>query len=182
MRYQDFTLVLSEATERDGALELQVQATEAAGLPIIIEPVRSRCELARVRSLFSSDPAQPRDAAVQLDAGAALGSALLPAAVSQRLREALTRVRSRDEGLRIRIVGGDAVHCVPWEYALLQPERGEASETDFLALMPDVSIVRDQSIPLVAWSKTTMPFRIVAAAAHPACTGQIDVARERALL
>jgi hypothetical protein len=98
------------------------------------------------------------------------------------MREALTRVRSRGEGLRLRIVGGSAAHCVPWEYAVLPPDHGEPTETDFLALMPDVSIVRDQSIPLAAWPSTALPFRIAATAAHPACAGQLDVAHERALL
>ena len=182
MRYQDFTLVLSEAVAAGDSLELRVQATEAAGLPIIIEPVASRCPLAKLQLLSSSNPARPLAMAAQLDAGSALGSALLPGIIGQRWQDALTRVRSRGEGLRLRIVGGNLVHCVPWEYAVLPSDHGEATEMDFLALMPDVSIVRDQAIPLAPWPQTCLPFRIAATAAHPACTGQLEVARERTLL
>jgi pSer/pThr/pTyr-binding forkhead associated (FHA) protein len=182
VRYEDFTLVLSDVAEVEGALTWNTQVTAAAGLPTIIEPVKSRCDRRPLRALSSANSAPPPTMAVQLDAGRVLGEALLPGLVRSRLREALYVVRGRGSGLRVRIVGGDVVHCVPWEYVLLPPEHGESTETDFLALMPDVSIVRDQSIPAVSWTRATLPFRIAAAAAHPRCTGQIDVARERVAL
>jgi hypothetical protein len=182
VRYEDFTLVLSEAIEVDGHLTWNTQVTVAAGLPTVIEPVRSRCELAQLRMLSQADPAHPPRRTAQLEAGHALGDALLPGVVGTRMREALHFVRARSLGLRLRIVGGDLVHCVPWEYAVLPPGHGEPTETDFLALMPDVSVVRDQAIPYTPLTRAALPLRIAAAAAHPTCTGQIDVARERIAL
>src|SRR4051794_27463403 len=120
MRYRDFTLMLSEAAEVDGALALKLQVTEAAGLASVIEPVAARCELDRVRALASWSPSEPPAMTVQLDAGVALGRALLPGVIRQRLREALSLVRSRDEALRIRVIGSELAHCIPWEYAVLE--------------------------------------------------------------
>ncbi|HEX3474241.1 MAG TPA: protein kinase [Kofleriaceae bacterium] len=182
MRYEDYTLVLSDATEADGHLTWNTQVTAAAGLPAIIEPVRSRCQLAALRVLSQADPWCPPRMTAQLEAGHALGEALLPGVVGTRMREALHLVRARSAGLRLRIVGGDLVHGIPWEYAVLSPDLGEPTETDLLALMPDVSVVRDQSIPYVPFTTTAPPLRIAAAAAHPACVGQIDVLGERLAL
>ncbi|HEX3759923.1 MAG TPA: protein kinase [Kofleriaceae bacterium] len=182
MRYEDFTLVLSDAAVVDAQLTWNTQVTAAAGLPTVIEPVKSSCPLAQLRVLSQADPAQPPAMTSQLAAGHALGDALLPGVVGTRLREALHHVRARSTGLRIRIVGGDLVHCVPWEYAVLAPEHGEPTETDVLALMPDISVVRDQSIPATPLIRTALPLRIAAAAAHPACTGQLDVGQERRAL
>jgi serine/threonine-protein kinase len=182
VRYEDFTLVLSDATEADGELTWNTQVTAAAGLPTIIEPVRSRCRLAALRVLSQADPGRPPRMTAQLEAGHALGDALLPGVVGMRVREALHLVRARSAGLRLRIVGGDLVHGIPWEYAILSPDLGEPTETDFLALMPDVSVVRDQPIPHVPFTTTAPPLRIAAAAAHPACAGQLDVVGERIAL
>lgn len=182
MRYEDFTLVLSDAAVVDARLTWNTQVTAAAGLPTIIEPVRSRCQLAELQVLSQADPAQPPAMSSQLAAGHALGDALLPGAIGTRLRETLHHVRAQGAGLRIRIVGGDLVHCVPWEYTVLAPAHGEPTETDFLALMPDISVVRDQSIPATPFIRTARPLRIAAAAAHPACTGQLDVLAERRAL
>jgi hypothetical protein len=182
VRYEDFTLVVSEVVEADGHLAWNTQMTAAAGLPAIIEPVRSRCNLTGLRELSQADPGRPPSMAAQLEAGQALGDALLPGIVGTRLREALHLVRARSAGLRLRIVGGDLVHCLPWEYTVLPPEHGEPTETDFLALMPDVSMVRDQSIPYAPFTATAPPLRIAAAAAHPTCAEPIDVVGERIAL
>lgn len=182
MRYRDFTIALSETRAAGDELELRIQVTEAAGLPVIIEPVRATCDLRLARLLADGAASRRCGGRAQLQAGEMLGRALLPGPVLPRFREALSVARSREEGLRLRILGGDAVHALPWEYALLAPEHGEATEVDFLALMPDVSLVRDQSIPRVAWAKATLPIRIFATAAHPAHYAPLALGQERASL
>jgi CHAT domain len=186
MRYEDFTLLLTGAREVEGAnarlLTFHVQVPSAAGLAAIAEPIASRCDLGKVRRLSNADPARPPEPSDVLEAGSALGHALLPGAVLATVRQALARLRARGQGLRLRIFS-DALHWVPWEYAILPPERGEATATDFLALMPDVSIVRDQACPLPdELFEARPPFRILGAAAHPKLAAQIDVKEERRLL
>lgn len=182
MRYRDFSVVLTRSRAVSGALELAVQVTDAADLPSILDPVRASCDLASVRLLAALDPTAPGSMRALLQAGRALGQALLPGVVGRRFRECLSVARSRGEGLRLRVLGGDPVHCLPWEYAVLAPERGEPSEVDFLALMPDVSIVRDQSIPRVSWSSATLPLRIAATAVSPLGLQALGVVQERSSL
>jgi hypothetical protein len=186
LRYEDFTLLLSGGREvEDGnacVLAFHVQVPAAAGFPTITEPVASRCNLENVRRLAEVEPPRSLPLATVLAAGSELGRGLLPGAVLATVRQALAHVRSRGHGLRLRIVG-DALHWVCWEYAILPPERGEPAATDFLALMPDVSIVRDQACPVPNdVIELRPPFRILCAAAHPKLAPRIDIAEERRLL
>lgn len=188
MHYESFDLVLTEPREVDASFWLDVQVIAAAGLPAIIEPIASRCDLGVIRRLSDADSSRAPDAATILETGLAIGRALAPGAVAARLREALGLVRSHGQGLRIRLIGGDSVHDIPWEYAVLAPDHGDATPSDFLALMPDVSIVRVHSavstlsISSSRYLKAARPFRIAGTAADPGRTGQLDVAKERELL
>lgn len=69
VRYEDFTLVLSDVAEVDRALTWNTQVTAAAGLPTIIEPIKSRCDRRPLQALSSANSAHPPTMAVQLDAG-----------------------------------------------------------------------------------------------------------------
>jgi hypothetical protein len=113
VRYESFELVLIEPREVGDSLELRVQVLAAAGMQPIIEPIASWCDLAIVRRLSDAEPGRAPDTVALLEAGLALGRALAPGLAETRLREALALVRSHGQGLRIRIVGGDAVHAVP---------------------------------------------------------------------
>jgi CHAT domain len=177
VRYDDFTLLLSAARETADALSFAVQAIDVG----VIEPIASQCALATLRIVSESDPTRPPDRAALFEAGAALGHALLPGAIETHLRRRLEIARSGTGGLRLRIrATASALMRVPWEYALLPPPIGEATLTDFLALMPRVSIVRDQAIaPMDLPPAPHQRLRILGVAA---AVGGIAVDEERRLL
>jgi hypothetical protein len=104
-----------------------------------------------------------------LHLGEWLCTVLFPGRIRQLLENSLSIVQSQKKRLRLRLVLSGELHNVPWEYVLLNRGGGEATLTDFLGLMPDVSIVRHQAATLPAWEvKADLPAQMVAAFASPA--------------
>jgi hypothetical protein len=113
--------------------------------------------------------------------GARLGQLLLPGRVRE-LFEASRAAVGPSEGLRLRLrVVPAALAAIPWEYALVQGAPGEATETDFLALQPTVSIVRQDytGAPLPPRPDADT-LRMVVALANPVGDFEdIDVEKDR---
>ncbi|MGC9395669.1 MAG: tetratricopeptide repeat protein [Anaerolineae bacterium] len=83
--------------------------------------------------------------------GTVLRDLILPGSIRERLRDSLRIVRERGQRLRVRlIIEGPQLRSLPWEYLYLPPsgDVDAPDEPSFLALQPDVSIVRHEAIGL----------------------------------
>lgn len=180
MTLVDFTLVLSRAVEDRSILTFALQVLAADGIAAITEPMHRSCDLARVAPVMAY-PGPGRD--VLLAAGLELGRALFPELVVARFRQVLAAARAQGTAVRLRLLGGAALQHLPWEYAILPPEQGEETPTDFIALLPQVSLVREQEgVPRTGRTAATRTLRILGCVAAPPTAGAIDVAHERQLL
>ncbi len=186
LRYRDFRLTLSNVSVDDATASFRVWVTdemhqgEAPTVELDIadmDAVMSRLERGRpgregLRSL-----------------GLTLGRLALPEqrttgnTVRERFLVAASALSS-GEGLRLRLEIEDPwLSQLPWEYLALQEARGEQRDTDFLALRPDVSIVRSERLPprrLGPPERDTA--RIVAALAAPDGEQELDLGRDRAAI
>jgi hypothetical protein len=183
MEYEEFELlatdvqVVQEEDARRVAFRLQVPRSPAgeqiAGVPSAYDRREMR---QRLRGWERRELDWPE--VIQL--GAWLGAALFPGEVRDLLVRSLERVQAQGKGLRVRLLLEGALHNVPWEYALLNRGGGEATVTDFLCLMPDVSIVRHQAAALPAWEvEAELPAHVVVALASPAGYPSLDLEKER---
>jgi hypothetical protein len=119
--------------------------------------------------------------------GEELGKALFPPRVRSFLSASLNRLRSDDEGLRIRLMLDTyGLAELPWEYVYLPspdvPDERRGPE-GFLALNRRVSLVRYelQGKPLVSMDPGVSPIRLVAllASPHDPSYAPLDVAVEQ---
>ncbi|HWO24491.1 MAG TPA: CHAT domain-containing protein [Kofleriaceae bacterium] len=186
MDFVDFTLLLSDPSEAEdqSVLMFDLQVPAAGALAAITEPIRRRCALSRVAPLMTAHPGRALPEDVLLAAGLELGQALLPDRVAGRLRQVFLAARARNDGVRIRILGGVVLQRIPWEYSVLAPEEGEATVASFLALMPRVSIVRDQEgVARAEWGDRRSPsIRVLGCFAAPRTTAALEIERERQIL
>ncbi|MBN1874658.1 MAG: tetratricopeptide repeat protein [Anaerolineae bacterium] len=101
--------------------------------------------------------------------GTILSDLVLPGSIRERLRESLRIVRERGQGLRMRlIIEAPQLRALPWEYLYLPTAEHVDAPDDwgFLALQPDVSIVRHEAIGLrEPTSAKSRPYRILSASA-----------------
>jgi hypothetical protein len=112
-----------------------------------------------------------------------LGSVLFPQGVRELLVRSLDQVERQAKGLRIRLMLEGTLYNLPWEYTLVNRAGGEATVTDFLALMPNVSLVRHQAAKLPAWEvEAALPARMVVASASPGRYPPLDVDGEQRVI
>jgi hypothetical protein len=154
-----------------GGGEMAAAEAEPVEIPANLDPLLRRLERRKAS----------RDQVFAL--GRMLGDALLPG----RVRELFERSRSTlddGDGLRIRLtVGSVGLAALPWEYAHVARTAGDPQEPDFLALSPDVSLVRHQvtGAPLTALREKTS-LRVVVAIAEPDDMDPLDLTRDRAAI
>jgi hypothetical protein len=132
----------------------------------------------------AAQPYAPPDASLAL--GRMLADILLPGDVRDYLKQALAAVKSRDtEGVRLRLALAGELQRVPWEFIALNLAGGEHTSQDFLALNPQLSIVRDppQLDPLPP-GKTDpdSAVRVLVAMASPTDLPSLDLDAEQAAL
>ena len=140
--------------------------------------VRQRVEVLRRRQLSFAE---------LMRLGEELGQALFPPSVRSFLGASLNRLRSDDEGLRIRLrLDTYGLAELPWEYVYLPlPDMpGERRGPEgFLALNRRISLVRyeSQASPLAPLEAGVHPLRLVALLASPDDPdyAPLDLERER---
>lgn len=140
--------------------------------------VRQRVAALRRRQLSSAE---------LIRLGEELGQALFPPSVRRFLSASLSRLRSDDEGLRIRLkLDTYGLAELPWEYVYLPlPDMpGERRGPEgFLALNRRISLVRyeSQASPLAPLEAGVRPLRLVALLASPQDPdyAPLDLAREQ---
>ncbi|HYN78615.1 MAG TPA: CHAT domain-containing protein, partial [Lamprocystis sp. (in: g-proteobacteria)] len=118
--------------------------------------------------------------------GEALAAALLPPVVSNALNLAITQAQAAPaEGVRIRLIlTGSELNNLPWEFAVFNRAGGESTISDFLALLPQVSLVRyPVATALAAWRiAAKAPAKVLVAVASPSNLTKLNVAAERDLV
>jgi|SRR5882724_5372167 len=183
MRYTDLVLIAREPllVKADGKKSLTFK---------LLIPENSDAELSC--ELDMREIAKLKDKATGADAtwedarqlGAALSSALFPPEVSNLVDRRIIKAKAEEEGLRIRLLlsGGDLGN-MPWEFLLLNRGGGESKVSDFMGLMPNVSLVRHTATPLPAWRlEAKLPVKVSLAAASPQGWPKLKVAEELSVI
>lgn len=171
MVYEDFELVAvpvqDTKADRSKKITFQVQVVRSPageqidGVPSQYSPDEMRRRLRGLKTRIVG-----WEHVIQV--GKWLSALLFPGPVHQLLQSSIDRVKAQKKRLRIRLLLEGSLCNVPWEYVLLNRGGGEATVTDFLSLMPDVSITRHQAATLPPWEvKVEHTARLVAAFANP---------------
>ncbi len=183
MVYEDFELlatnvqVVKEEDQKRIMFRVQVPRSPAGE---IVAGVPSEYDTREMRKRLKDWEHRALDWPDVIRLGHWLSTVLFPGSVRDLLVRSLERVQAREKGLRIRLLLEGALHNVPWEYVLLNRGGGEATVTDFLGLMPDVSIVRHQAATLPAWEvEAELPARMVVALASPAGYASLHLGEEQ---
>lgn len=181
--YEDFHLlatdvqVVKEEGKKRLTFQIRVPRSPSGEL---IEGVPSQYAVREMRQRLRGWEDRTLDWPEVIELGHWLGSVLFPTAVRRLLVSSLDLTKAQEKGLRIRLMLEGELHNLPWEYVLLNRGGGEATVTDFLALTPNVSIVRHQAATLPAWEvEAELPARMVAALASPEGYASLDLGRER---
>jgi len=202
MIYEDFELLATDAQvieEKGGkqvAFRVRVPQSPAGE---IIKGIPTGYDAREMRELLRGWEQRELGWQDVIRLGYRLGMILFPPPVRDVLVRSLDLVKAQGKGLRIRLLLEDKeptqseqnlprdiqksqgeLPNIPWEYALLNRGGGEAAVTDFLALIPNVSIVRHQAATLRAWDvKAELPARMVVALASPTGYATLDLDKER---
>lgn len=192
MIYQDFELqavdtrVVKEGGKKHITFRLQVLHSPVGetpdGIPCKVDAAQMRQELQpwEPQTLLQQGP-PGWEATICL--GEWLSAILFPPPVRELFLSSLERTHANGQGLRLRLMLPRELQNIPWEYALLNQGGGEATITDFLGLMPNLSIVRHQPVALVPWEiKTKGNVRLVMALASPGGHDPLDLGREKSIL
>jgi hypothetical protein len=185
MKYTDMeivatgTEVVKDAGEKQVRFKLQVPG-------VINEPIDGSYDAVKLQELCYAvemdDPGWQEVGAL----GLFLGQALLPEAVRDALSTRTTQAKAQGEGVRLRLMlSGNELNRQPWEFMLLNRGGGEAKPSDFLALNPNVSIVRHPATALPAWKvEASQPARMTVALASPGGQGlaPLNVAKEHQII
>ena len=153
-KYRNFTLRVSPVVQQPNHYVVQIYGLIPGGQPPSDE-----------QELVSYDPAAFFTGGLNLlDAvqfgqmtarqmyslGTALGDLLLAGSIRKRWWESLNVARERRFGLRLRLLfETPELIALPWEFLYLQPpNENYDSEVYFLALQPDISIVRHEMLDI----------------------------------
>jgi hypothetical protein len=183
MRYSDLVLLVREPLivkaegKKSLTFKLLVPENSDASLP---------CELDLRKIAELKDNATLSDATWE-DArllGEALSSALFPPEVSNLIDRRIIKAKAEEEGLRIRLLlSGSDLSNLPWEFLLLNRGGGENKISDFMGLMPNVSLVRHTATSLPAWKlEAQLPVKVYLAAASPDGWPKLKVAEELSVI
>lgn len=183
MRYTDLEFLAREPSivKADGKKLL----TFTLILPGVLEE-GTKCEL-DLRAVRELKKAAIAPEATWNEVGAlgdALSSALLPTKIFNIVNDRINVAHANGEGLRIRLIlSGSDLNNLPWEFMLFNRGGGEEKNSDFLCLMPNVSVVRHTANVLPAWRlEATLPVKVMIAAASPENWPPLKVSQEVALI
>jgi hypothetical protein len=118
--------------------------------------------------------------------GKELADRLLPEGPVRELFKKAIWEAGRDKGVRLRLlIRNPKLAQLPWEYSYLQFHQGEENRSHFLALNPQISIVRHEALPeehaKLSGTKTDR-LRLVAAFASPNGYTKLNLKREKRII
>jgi hypothetical protein len=168
MRYTDFPIFATDAQVVKS--EGRKRVTFRLDVPGVLRaPVSCELDVRAARELKdkASIPEATWEDARAL--GEALAQALLPPQLRDALDNRITQAQAAAEGVRVRLMlRGSELDNWPWEFVLFNRGGGEAKSSDFLALMPNVSVVRQVATTLPAWRvEAKLPATLCVAIANP---------------
>jgi len=182
--YRDFPLRVS-SIEDGGRYRVRVAGPVPGGQPAFDEEERAVFDPARFlaggRDLLDLLRKRRIDEPQLMTLGGLLAEMLLPGTVRRRLEDSLAVVRSRGQCLRLRlIIDAPELASLPWEYLYLKPPSAPDSHKHFLALQPELSIVRHESLD-EAEPEEGLPerARLVVALASPAGLDPLQIGEDR---
>jgi hypothetical protein len=183
MRYSDFVLCAIEPqivrSEGKKRLNFKLLVPGVFDDPTVCElDVRSLDGLKENASAIDAN----WDDAMAL--GKTLSAALLPPDVWNVLNNRITQATAANEGVRVRLMlSGSRLNSYPWEFILFNRAGGEKKVSDFLTLMPNVSLVRSTATPLPAWRvEAKAPIKVAVAIASPTGWPKLKVAGEQQIV
>jgi hypothetical protein len=183
MRYTDFVLLAREPhiVKSEGKKRLSFSLL-APG--IFNDPISCELDARAVGDLKEKASGPDADWNVARLLGEALAAALLPQSVWNALNNRITQATAKNEGVRVRLMlSGGELNNWPWEFIIFNRAGGEPKVSDFLVLMPNVSLVRHTPTPLPAWRvEAKVPARVLVAVASPSKWPKLKVADERTLI
>ncbi len=190
--YRDFNLRFSRYKLVEGSFKVWVEGETPGGAMKPDDAARCTFD----PQTFWRDPATGRGGLVgklnqrQLDReqlftlGQQLADLALPAGPVRALFQQSLAALKANEGLRLRLhLDPVELAHLPWEFMALPPAAGQPKETDFLALHPQISIVRSDTVEAPA---RTLPdrdrVRVIAVFSSPYDQDPLDIDREKAVL
>ncbi len=183
MRYTDFTILGTNPNlvKADGRKRLTFDLYLPGALS---DPVTSELDIRTLDDLTENASRTEADWTDARALGEALATALLPPSVWNVLNNRITETQAAHEGLRIRLIlSGRELNNLPWEFTLFNRGGGEAKVSDFLALMPNVSLVRHAATPLSAPRiEAKLPATILVASASPSRWPKLKIVEESAIV
>ncbi len=175
-RFQDFVLVADDVRRKDGNGFVEGFTVHVFDSPVGQGEKKEQVTLPDFSQhlRFLEDRTYDNKVEKQIELGQTLADLLLPPYARTLFRQSLSRIRD-DEGLRLRLRLDDALADFPWEYMYIQGTRGERVSSSFLALDPQISIVRHEAMALPAdgldvpgdFHETPAQRRVVVAMAAP---------------
>jgi len=190
INYRSFVIRVGNIEPENATYALRVESGTPGGQPGFNEQETCRFDPADfvidsggipvnlIEQLKSRDITHPQ----LFKLGAILSDMILPGTIRRRLLESLKIVRARKQGLRIRLnIEARELIPLPWEYLYLEGVGTPGqSELNFLALQPDISIVRHEAIDLPEPSEVRRDhYKLVAALADPTKPPQLNVEKDR---
>jgi hypothetical protein len=186
MNYEEFHLLATDPQpagyEGQAPVHFQVRVTHSpAGEEV--DGVPAQYDDQDLRPRLDALEAGGADWPDVMELGLLLAQALLPGAVRDLLSRSIDRVKMRGNRLRLRLMLEGDLNNLPWETLLLNRAGGEATAADFLALTPDVSIVRHQASRLPPPAvKARLPAQMLVALSSPVGWPPLAVEEERRVI
>ncbi len=185
MKYQDLTLMATEFSRKRGEGGALTATFKLIVPTVLDEPIPCSFDSKALTKLRDAGTAREATWEDALALGRALADILLPDPVRSVVTDRLTQAQGRGEGLRLRLALSGEMQALPWEFMALNRAGGENTVQDFLALHPNVSIVRHPASKLPPWNNPTgllTKVNLVAALCSPEDQRALDLDKERAAL
>ena len=179
MHYTDFELLVTQPmlVKAQGKKRLTFNLFVPG---ILTDPIAGELDARQVDELKGLAGGPGADWPDALRLGEALAAAVLPPAVRHALDNRITHAQGAQEGVRVRLMlSGSELNNLPWEFLVFNRGGGEPKVSDFLALMPNCSLVRHTASPLPAWRvEAKAPAAVFVAVASPSGWPRLQVADE----
>lgn len=190
--YHDFNLRFSSDNEEDGGFKVWVEGETLGGAMRPDEAVKCMYDA----KAFWKDPKSKRSDLMRslerrrigredlFKLGQMLSELALPVGRVRMLFEKSVAYLKEGEGLRLRLrIDSVALVHLPWEYMALSEASGEGQATDFLALRPEISIVRSDTVEAAkrSWPKRAVA-RVVGVLSSPDEMDELDVEEDQAAI
>lgn len=183
MKYTDVVLVATEPRiiKADGQKRLTFNLLVPG---VFNDPIPRELDAIALRDLTNKAGGADADWKDAQRLGEALTAVLLPDMVWNVLNNKIAQAEASQEGIRVRLMlSGSALNKWPWEFLVFNRAGGEIKVSDFLALMPNVSLVRHTATPLPAWKVKATPLaRVLIGVASPDGWPKLQVAEEGDLI